>query len=113
MPGLTFLRGHSLAHDERFEARKTSDRALHGKRVVRKSHRRQNAIAITDTVTDAVTVPAAMHLAQDVELLELSGLLRQQAARVGVLGIVELPDGLILVCDPRQLMARAEQQASP
>ena len=54
-----------------------------------------------------VEVPAAMHILEDVEVLELPELLRSIALRNGVVGIASLPDGLTLVCDPRTLASSA------
>ena len=63
----------------------------------------------------AVDVPAAMHFIDDVELLELPGSLQPRGRdndppRAGVLGIIELQDGLYLVCEPRELVALARSR---
>ncbi|PRQ04116.1 hypothetical protein ENSA5_10760 [Enhygromyxa salina] len=50
-----------------------------------------------------VEVPAAMHIAEVGELLDLPDLLREIGERQGVVGLVELPEALTLVCDPRRL----------
>ncbi|KIG14212.1 hypothetical protein DB30_06961 [Enhygromyxa salina] len=54
----------------------------------------------------AVEVPATMHIVDHVELLELSNLLRPHDASGAILGVIELPEGLSLVCDPRRLLAQ-------
>ncbi len=48
-----------------------------------------------------VEVPAQMHIADAVEMLELPDLLVSIGHGCGVIGLVELPEGLTLVCDPR------------
>lgn len=64
----------------------------------------------------AVNVPAAMHIIEDVEILELSDLLCQLGVgggTVGVIGIAELRDGLSIVCDPREILALTGASTTP
>jgi hypothetical protein len=63
----------------------------------------------------AVDVPAAMHIIEHAEVLELSALLRpldadtaitgDHASIIGIIGIIELQAGLSVVLDPRALVA--------
>ena len=55
-----------------------------------------------------IEVPAAMHILEDAEVLELPDLLRTIGLRNGIVGIASLSDGLALVCDPRTLWGAAE-----
>lgn len=50
-----------------------------------------------------VEVPAAMHFVDNVEVLELPELLQQIGSSHGVIGLAQLPDALVLVCDPNLL----------
>jgi hypothetical protein len=47
-----------------------------------------------------VEVPAAMHFVDGVEVLMLPDLLAQIASSNGVIGLAQLSDALVLVCDP-------------
>ncbi len=48
-------------------------------------------------------VPAAIHMTEITDLLAPPDLLRQSMARVGLIGLAELPFGLTLICDPRRM----------
>jgi hypothetical protein len=50
-----------------------------------------------------VEVPAAMHFVDGVEVLELPELLQELGASNGVIGLAQLPDALVLVCNPNLL----------
>ncbi|MCA9683192.1 MAG: hypothetical protein KC457_13415 [Myxococcales bacterium] len=54
-------------------------------------------------------VPAAMQLIDNVEVLHLPEILRSTAARVGVIGLVELEGEPTLVCDPRLLLQSQDE----
>lgn len=51
-----------------------------------------------------IEVPAAMHFVDGVEVLELPELLQQIGASHGVIGLAQLSDSLVLVCDPNLLV---------
>ncbi|PRP95244.1 hypothetical protein [Enhygromyxa salina] len=56
----------------------------------------------------AVDVPATMHFVEHVTPLALSDLLRLDPRLVGIVGVVELPEGLSLICDPSELVGHGE-----
>lgn len=57
----------------------------------------------------SVEVPVGMRFVDDIEILELPELLRHIAEAAGVVGLAQLPDGLVLVCDPN-LLSTAEDR---
>lgn len=81
---------------------------FHGRSTPVSTHRR----ALRLRGGGRVEVPAAMHIAEVGELLELPDLLRQIGESHGVVGIVELPEGLTLVCDPGRLPQVASSDAA-